>query len=227
MALLVWFVGPLLAVNDYKFWEGSTSRLLTISALILMWGLFMVYVNWRAGVRKQVLLDSEDGQARLQREEQIESERKALKTRFKDALNTLKTSSVYRGRSERWRNDLPWYLLIGPQGSGKTSLLDFSGLEFPINKLDRKLTRDTQGTAYCDWYFADHGVLIDTAGRYLTQPDAEVDGSGWHTLLSLLRQRRRNRPLNGVLVTIPWKPCWTALTGNWKRWRVKSARARR
>ena len=203
VALLVWFVGPLLAVNDYKFWEGSTSRLLTISALILMWGLFMVYVNWRAGVRKQVLLDSEDGQARLQREEQIESERKALKTRFKDALNTLKTSSVYRGRSERWRNDLPWYLLIGPQGSGKTSLLDFSGLEFPINKLDRKLTRDTQGTAYCDWYFADHGVLIDTAGRYLTQPDAEVDGSGWHTLLSLLRQRRRNRPLNGVLVTIP------------------------
>ena len=114
VALLVWFVGPLLAVNDYKFWEGSTSRLLTISALILMWGLFMVYVNWRAGVRKQVLLDSEDGQARLQREEQIESERKALKTRFKDALNTLKTSSVYRGRSERWRNDLPWYLLIGP-----------------------------------------------------------------------------------------------------------------
>lgn len=61
VALLVWFVGPLLAVNDYKFWEGSTSRLLTISALILMWGLFMVYVNWRAGVRKQVLLDSEDG----------------------------------------------------------------------------------------------------------------------------------------------------------------------
>ena len=40
---------------------------------------------------------------------------------------------------------------------------------------------------------SDKLVLIDTAGRYLTQPDAEVDGSGWHTLLSLLRQRRRNR----------------------------------
>ncbi|WP_164599943.1 type VI secretion protein IcmF/TssM N-terminal domain-containing protein, partial [Pseudomonas viridiflava] len=47
------------------------------------------------------------------------------------------------------------------------------------------------------------GVLIDTAGRYLTQPDAEVDGSAWSTLLDLLRKRRRNRPLNGVLVTIP------------------------
>ena len=95
------------------------------------------------------------------------------------------------------------YLLIGPQGSGKTSLLDFSGLDFPINKIDRKLTRDTNGTRHCDWYFSDHGVLIDTAGRYLTQPDTELDGGAWNTLLDLLRKRRRNRPLNGVLVTIP------------------------
>ncbi|MFO6382209.1 hypothetical protein ACLBYN_57355, partial [Pseudomonas aeruginosa] len=29
-ALLVWFVGPLLAVADYKFWESPTSRLLSI-----------------------------------------------------------------------------------------------------------------------------------------------------------------------------------------------------
>lgn len=202
VALLVWFVGPLLAVDDYKFWEGSTSRLLTISVLFLIWGLTMVFVSWRAGVRKKAVEDTENGQDRIRREELIDEAEKELKVRFKDALKTLKTSSLYRGRSERWRSDLPWYLLIGPQGSGKTSLLDFSGLEFPINKIERKLTRDTQGTRHCDWYFADHGVLIDTAGRYLTQADADVDGSAWSTLLDLLRKRRRNRPLNGVLVTI-------------------------
>ncbi|MCF4995370.1 type VI secretion system membrane subunit TssM [Pseudomonas syringae] len=203
VALLVWFVGPLLAVDDYKFWEGSTSRLLTISVLFLIWGLTMVFVSWRAGVRKKAVEESEDGQDRIRRDEKIDEEQRELKLRFKDALKTLKTSSLYRGRSERWRSDLPWYLLIGPQTSGKTSLLDFSGLEFPINKIDRKLTRDTLGTRHCDWYFADHGVLIDTAGRYLTQPDADVDGSAWNTLLELLRKRRRGRPLNGVLVTIP------------------------
>ena len=203
VALLVWFAGPLLAVDDYKFLEDSTSRLLTISVLFLFWGLTMVFVSWRAGVRKKAIEDTEYGQDRIRREEQIDEDQKELRTRFKDALKTLKTSSLYRGRSERWRSDLPWYVLIGPQGSGKTSLLDFSGLEFPINKIDRKLTRDTLGTRHCDWYFADHGVLIDTAGRYLTQPDADVDGSAWSTLLDLLRKRRRNRPLNGVLVTIP------------------------
>ncbi|MPR04686.1 type VI secretion system membrane subunit TssM [Pseudomonas sp. MAFF 212408] len=203
LALLVWFAGPLLAVDDYKFWESSTARLLTISVLFLIWGLTMVFVSWRAGVRKKTVEASEDGQTRIAREEKIDGEQRELKARFKDALKTLKTSSLYRGRSERWRSDLPWYLLIGPQGSGKTSLLDFSGLEFPINKIERKLTRDTNGTQHCDWYFADHGVLIDTAGRYTTQPDVEVDGSAWSTLLELLRKRRRNRPLNGVLVTIP------------------------
>lgn len=202
VALLVWFVGPLLAVDDYKFWEASTSRLLTISALSLIWGLTMVFVGWRAGVRKKAIEDSEGGQDRIRREELIDEAQKELKARFKDALKTLKTSSLYRGRSERWRGDLPWYLLIGPQGSGKTSLLDFSGLEFPINKIDRKLTRDTRGTSHCDWYFADHGVLIDTAGRYMTQADT-VDTHAWNTLLDLLRKGRRDRPLNGVLVTIP------------------------
>ncbi|MCU1758122.1 type VI secretion system membrane subunit TssM [Pseudomonas sp. 14P_8.1_Bac3] len=202
VALLVWFAGPLLAVDDYKFWEASTSRLLSISVLFLIWGLTMVFVSWRAGVRKTAIEVTEDGQDRIRREEQIDKEEKALRAHFKDALNILKTSSLYRGRSERWRSDLPWYLLIGPQGSGKTSLLDFSGLEFPINRVERKLTRDTAGTRHCDWYFADHGVLIDTAGRYLTHGDVAVDGRAWNTLLDLLRKRRRNRPLNGVLVTL-------------------------
>ncbi|PYY83042.1 type VI secretion system membrane subunit TssM [Pseudomonas sp. TKO26] len=203
MALLVWFVGPLLAVDDYRFWAGTTARLLSISALCLIWGLGMVFANWRAGVRKSALEDSEEGRQSLEREQRMDDEEKELRSRFKDALRTLKTSSLYRGRSERWRQDLPWYLLLGPQGGGKTSLLDFSGLEFPLNRIDRKLTRDTQGSVHCDWYFAEHGVLIDTAGRYLTQPDPEADSHAWSTLLGLLRSRRRNRPLNGVLLALP------------------------
>ena len=203
IALLVWWVGPLLAVNEHKFWADATARLLTISALCLIWGLAMVFVSWRAGVRKKEAEDSDIGQERERREALINASHKELRTRFKDALRTLKTSSVYRGRSERWRDELPWYLLIGPKGSGKTSLLDFSGLDFPLNKIDRKLTRDTSGTRDCDWYFAENGVLIDTAGRFLTQDATHADANGWRTLLDLLRKRRRERPLNGVLVTIP------------------------
>lgn len=203
LSLLVWWGGPQLAINDYKFWADASTRLLSISALYLTWGLSMVYVSWRAGLRKKALEDSQTGQARLRQAQHIAASQKALRLRFKDALRLLKTSSVYRGHSARWRDELPWYLVIGPQASGKTSLLDFSGLDFPLNKIERKLTRSTRGTEHCDWYFAEHGVLIDTAGRYLTQPGGDVDASAWRTLLGLLRKRRRERPLNGVLVTLP------------------------
>ncbi|MFS2159542.1 type VI secretion system membrane subunit TssM [Pseudomonas sp. Pseusp122] len=211
LALLVWFVGPLLAVDDYKFWETPTSRLITVSGLFLAWGLTLVFGNWRAGVLKKEREESEGGKARIARIQKIDKEHREVKGRFKDALKILKTSSLYRGRSERWRDDLPWYLLIGPHKSGKTSLLNFSGLEFPINKIDNRITRDTATTEHCDWYFADHGVLIDTAGRYLTQSEDDTDGTAWNTLLDMLRLRRRNRPLNGVLVAIP---ALTLLKGN-------------
>lgn len=202
IALIVWFAGPLFAVNDHKFWASATSRLLTISFLFLIWGLTMVFVSWRATAQKKADENDEQAQERLRREGQISDEQHELRRRFKDALRTLKRSSMYKGRSERWRNDLPWYLVIGPQGSGKTSLLDFSGLEFPLNRGDSsRMTKNVSGTRYADWYFAEHAVLIDTAGRYLTQPDPQVDGSAWTTLLDLLRKRRA-RPLNGVLINI-------------------------
>lgn len=204
MALLVWLFGPLLAVSDNRFWETATSRLLSISILFLLWGLFMVLVSWRRGIRKKQEEESTDGLQRLEQAEKIAEEHKELRGRFIDAVQTLKTSSLYSGRSERWRNELPWYLVIGPKGVGKTSLLDFSGLDFPLNKIERKLTRDTQETRFCDWYFANNAVLIDTPGRYLTQQD-DIDRAAWSTLLGQLRRRRRNRPLNGVLVTIDIK----------------------
>jgi type VI secretion system protein ImpL len=203
VALLVWFVGPLLAVSDYKFWESATSRLLSISALFLIWGLAMVFASWKATARKKAEEDDADAQERQRREGLVNEEQVELRQRFKQARRTLKRSSLYRGRSEKWRNELPWYLLLGPQGSGKTSLLDFSGLDFPLNRGEnQRLTKDVSGTRYADWYFADHAVLIDTAGRYLTQADPQIDGRAWDTLLGLLRKRRA-RPLNGVLVNIP------------------------
>lgn len=201
VALLIWFAGPLLAVADNKFWESSANRVLSISLVFLLWGLLMVFAAWRSAIRKAQGDESSAIQTRKEVADKINEEQKELRSRFQDALQILKTSSLYRGRSERWRNELPWYLVIGPAEAGKTSLLDFSGLDFPLNKIERKLTRDTQGTRYCDWYFANNAVLIDTAGRFLTQED-EIAKSAWATLLAQLRKRRRSRPLNGILVTI-------------------------
>ncbi|MEB0092560.1 type VI secretion system membrane subunit TssM [Pseudomonas sp. CCI4.2] len=198
-ALAIWFLGPLLAVDDYKFWEDSSHRLLSISVLFLAWGLFVVFSGWLSTRRKNQAQESDDGKARLDLAQEIESEEKRRRKLFKKALRTLKTASLYRGRSERWRSELPWYLLIGPEQSGKSSLLKRSGLEFPLNDIDDKAKQEP---TFYEWYFGEHGVLIDTGGAALTS-ESSVDKSTWKSLLGLLRARRRNRPLNGIVITIP------------------------
>lgn len=194
-ALLVWFFGPSLAVDDHRFWQSATARLLTVSGMFLLWGLAMVVV----GARRAARLKEPEQQVRQQRQGAINDEQRQVRGRFKEALQTLKTSRRYGERSERWRCELPWYLLIGQQDSGKTQLLAASGLPFPLDRAD---AAPPGATAYCDWYFADEAVLVETAGRYLTQPDPSVDAAGWSTLLGLLRSHRRARPLNGVVVTL-------------------------
>jgi type VI secretion system protein ImpL len=198
--LLIWFLGPVVAVADNRIWETPASRVLTISIVVLLWCLFLAIARWRQSIKGKDPVTAAVDKERIDAAQRMD-ECREVRGRFDDALRTLKSSSLYLGRSERWRNELPWYLLMGPAGAGKTSLLDFSGLEFPLNKIERKLTRDTQGTQCCDWYFASNAVLIDTAGRYLSQPD-DVSKSGWETLLGQLRRRRRARPLNGILITL-------------------------
>jgi type VI secretion system protein ImpL len=198
-ALVVWFLGPLLAVDDYKFWEGASARLLSISVLFLGWGLFMVFHSWNSTRQKSSQDAGDDNKNKLL----LSVEEKRLHKLFKKAVRTLKTASLYRGRSERWRDELPWYLLIGPASSGKSSLLKQSGLPFPLNNLDR-IGESTSGeTTFCEWYFGEHGVLIDTPSHYLKHDAKSVESHSWKTLLDLLRARRRSRPLNGLVITLP------------------------
>ena len=197
---LVWFFGPLLAIDDHKFWAPPTARLLTISVLFLGWGLGMVFFNERSGAMEKSS-EPDVKPSRGLAQAKVDDELRELRSRFKRVLKTCSSSSLRRGKGRR--NDLPWYLLVGPAASGKTSLLESSGLEFALDGTERKPLLDTSGTRDCDWYCCDQAVLMDTAGRYLTQTDKDVDGSAWRVLLELLRRGRRGRPLNGVLVAVP------------------------
>jgi type VI protein secretion system component VasK len=99
---------------------------------------------------------------------------------------------------------LPWYLIIGPPGCGKTTALVNSGLRFPLaDQFGKNAIEGTGGTRNCDWWFTDEAVLLDTAGRYTTQDSyAEVDSAAWGGFLGMLKKYRPRRPINGVLVAL-------------------------
>ncbi|ARN56924.1 type VI secretion protein IcmF/TssM N-terminal domain-containing protein [Sedimentisphaera salicampi] len=117
-----------------------------------------------------------------------------LRNKFKEGMETYKVAgkNVY---------ELPWYLVIGEPGSGKTEAIRHSNINFPPGLQD--LLQGTGGTVNMNWWFSDDSVILDTAGRMVFD-DVETGGTEeWKEFLHLLRKNRPNCPINGVLLVIP------------------------
>ncbi|PWC32560.1 type VI secretion system membrane subunit TssM [Azospirillum sp. TSO35-2] len=123
------------------------------------------------------------------------------------------SGSISRRWGGRYLYQLPWYLVIGAPGSGKTTALANAGLNAALptptlhdNDIAEPVSGPVSGlggTRNCDWWFTDRAVLIDTAGRYTTQDSRRaVDGRVWSGLLELLKEHRPRQPANGVLLTL-------------------------
>ncbi|MFQ5572130.1 MAG: type VI secretion system membrane subunit TssM, partial [Rhodothermales bacterium] len=126
-----------------------------------------------------------------------QNEIQELQRQLEQAIDQLKQSKLGRGKRGRAAlYALPWYLFIGPPGAGKTTAIVNSGLNFPIGT-DR--VRGVGGTRNCDWFFSDQAILLDTAGRYMTEQE---DTEEWLAFLDTLKQHRTERPINGVIVGI-------------------------
>jgi type VI secretion system protein ImpL len=195
LSVLVWLAGPLVSVGDVQPFEGVVARLVIILVILLIVG---GTIAWRLIVRRRAAAAIEEA---MTKPAEDESDAPILKEKMEDALATLKRAGA---SSANALYNLPWYLIIGPPGAGKTTALVNSGLKFPLAGDDAaKAVQGVGGTRHCDWWFTDQAVLIDTAGRYTTQDsDAKVDRRSWLSFLQMLRTNRPRQPINGVIVAI-------------------------
>jgi type VI secretion system protein ImpL len=209
LAVLIWFLGPYLAYGDFAPLRDEYPRILTIIGVFVVFiavTLVRRYLAWRANRRLiNSLLESEALGAIADNRGADELE--VIRERFEAAMRALRDASVGRGAagdSQSYLAELPWYMIIGPPGAGKTTILKNSGLQFPLaERLGAESIAGVGGTRNCDWWFADQAVLVDTAGRYTMQDvNAEVDKAAWRGFLDLLKTHRRRRPINGVLLAI-------------------------
>ncbi|MDH3722768.1 MAG: hypothetical protein OER74_14835 [Desulfobacteraceae bacterium] len=123
---------------------------------------------------------------------------KELQGRWKEAIDTLKKSHLRKYGNPLYV--LPWYMVIGESGSGKTTAIKSARLSSPFAEVSR--TSGISGTRNCDWWFFEQAILIDTAGRYAIPIDEGRDKEEWKRFLSLLLRYRKKEPLNGLVVTI-------------------------
>lgn len=210
-AALVWFVGPLLSVNGVAPLASERARGIAIAVVLAV---FAAQALWRAqrGARRNRQLM--DGLAAGAADEALApgaSEVALIGKRFADAVAVLREhrvgprSAASFLRRRPFVYELPWYILIGAPGAGKTTTIVNSGLHFPLADAQggARAVAGVGGTRHCDWWFTDEAVLIDTAGRYTTQDSyREADRAAWNGFLAQLVQHRPRQPINGVILTL-------------------------
>lgn len=189
LCLLIWNAGPLLAFGSAVPLATEGMRWLVIGLVVLCYIIWAVYTLWNL-----MRNDQEFANRMLKRDKDApkalaKKEINAINELAKKAISQLKemhmtmaggTGSVVSGlrrlvEGKRYLYELPWYMIIGTPGAGKTSALLNSGLSFPVAEqmgtasAQMTLSKNS-GTTNCVWWFTNEAVLIDTAGRY-TNPD--------------------------------------------------------
>lgn len=195
-ALLIALV---LSVGAWQEWSWAV-RLVGVVVILFLCAVALAVAAARAnrGARRieesmRSQSEAEAAAARPARRAEIQRLQEGLDA----AIATIKESKLGRGRRGRSAlYALPWYVMIGPPAAGKTVAVMQSGLNFPLG-VDR--VRGVGGTRDCDWFFSDEAILLDTAGRYTTEPE---DDEEWLAFLDMLRKHRPGEPINGAVVGI-------------------------
>src|SRR5215831_12812750 len=209
-AILVWFVGPLLSFGDVRPLTSEPARWVAIAVLVVGALTYALVRVARSARRNRKLMEGLVGGTRP-RAAPGAHDLAQIGQRFEEAIALLKRTQLGGKRAllsglfgRPFMYQLPWYVIIGAPGAGKTTALVNSGLDFPLAaKLGKSPVRGVGGTRNCDWWFASDAVLIDTAGRFTTQDsDRDADRATWFGFLDLLMRYRPRRPINGVLLTL-------------------------
>lgn len=215
---VVWWFGPLVAIGETRPLDTERARWITSGVLVLLVVVILAWRLWRARRgNAQVVAQLVAAPAGVSPSADS-ADMTSVRERFQGALGLLRKAR-FSGESEggaggwwqrinarlsgRYLYQLPWYLIIGAPGSGKTTALRNAGLRFPLSsQMGEQAVRGVGGTRDCEWWFTDRAVLIDTAGRFTTQDSNQAnDKATWAGFLGLLKTSRPRQPLNGVLVT--------------------------
>jgi type VI secretion system protein ImpL len=110
---------------------------------------------------------------------------------FFKAMDFLKD---YLGAGYKYK--FPWYMMIGTEESGKSSLL--SGFTHD------KLYDDDEENSSVIWWFLKNGVVLDVkGGAFIPNNGLNADDKSWNLILDMLSRYRSAQPINGIILTIP------------------------
>ncbi len=193
-----WWLGPRWQVNgEFPLAAWQMRALVTLGVVLvvaMVWGMVLARRLRKVNVKQsEAQKEQEDPILPMERKQQrlLDRQLAALKS------NLPGRKGIYR---------LPWYLVIGLEDAGKTSLIQRSGQTYTLTNVTRNNRGDRNAFGF-DWWIGDDGVLIDPDGELLSQSQGEGAGAEiqqrlWNHFIAWLERNRPQRPLNGVVLTI-------------------------
>jgi type VI secretion system protein ImpL len=207
----LWILSALIIILAWAAWLflgpafGVTLPVPIVITAIIVAGVIGIFVFRRvraaraARALEKAIAQQAQEQALAAKPERI-AEIQEINRQFQQGVAALKASKLGGGkRGADALYVLPWYVMVGPPGAGKTTALRHSGLVFPYLDPSGGGVRGVGGTRNCDWWFTNEAILLDTAGRYTTESD---DHDEWMAFLEQLLKYRIEKPLNGVIVAV-------------------------
>lgn len=160
----IWWKGPSWSLYDEQWLKPSVNRWLATA----VWGFIaLVWLTVRIMKRLQQL----EKQQKQQREEAVDplSVELNAQQRYLDRW-LLRLQRHLDNRRFLWQ--LPWYMVLGPASSGKTSLLREG---FPSDIIYRpEAVRGAEQHLYITPHVGKQAVIFDIDGSLCEQPDANV-----------------------------------------------------
>ncbi len=195
--LILLGVFVLVSAMGWPWWIGGFIVLGVISLFVALLLLRKLWLRRKEQRFVDQIIEQDNARLRAMDEKEREQS-KALQKRWKEAIETLRRSHLRKYGNPLYV--LPWYMVIGESGTGKTTAIQAAKLSSPFATMAQ--TSGISGTKNCDWWFFEQAIILDTAGRYAIPVDEGMDKEEWRKFLNLLRKYRKREPLNGLIVTV-------------------------
>ncbi len=125
LCVLIWFYGSLVSLGTFKPFGTVEARIIGMAVVMAIWAVYMAVTLYRARKKDKELVATLEQEAIANRNAEVGE----IHSRLRQALVLLRRVTKKRFG---YVYELPWYVLFGAPGSGKTTALTNSGLQFPL-----------------------------------------------------------------------------------------------
>lgn len=196
-AALIWIAAPHITINEQTPFASVEKRSYITAFLFLIW------------ILKCLMFDLDGPNPFQYKDLHTRKKLYSLQKRVLGVVSFLKKTTISRSGKTISLTELPWYLLIGPNDAGKTSLLANADVHYVLQR-QLKPNEDPENlkpSEQCDWWVTKDACLVDVPGKYISLPSnqhqATNHGIFWRFFLQVIKKQRGKHGVNGIILALP------------------------